>query len=83
IVMFATLAYGYRAWRIARQTPELDAIHLGFHAALIAALVNGIGDLYYFRIDFQAAILLFWLTVSLALASSTIALRSVNNNSPR
>nr|MBP6297869.1 O-antigen ligase family protein [Anaerolineae bacterium] len=50
IVMFATLAYGYRAWRIARQTPELDAIHLGFHAALIAALVNGIGDLYYFRI---------------------------------
>ncbi|MBK8134551.1 MAG: O-antigen ligase family protein [Chloroflexi bacterium] len=83
IVMFATLVYGYRAWRVARQTPELDAIHLGFHAALIAALVNGIGDLYYFRIDFQAAILLFWLTVSLALASSTIALRSVNNNSPR
>lgn len=73
IVMLATLIFGYRAWKIARNDPYLDAIHLGFHAALIAALVNGVGDLYYFRIDFQASIMLFWLTVSLALASSAIA----------
>jgi O-antigen ligase len=75
-VMLATLIYGAYAWQIAKHDPALEAIHLGFHAALIAALVNGIGDLYYFRIDFQASIMLFWLTVSLALASSAISLQS-------
>lgn len=74
IVMIGTLAFGVRAWRIARNDAALEAIHLGFHAALVAALVNGIGDLYYFRIDFQASIMLFWLTVALALASSAICL---------
>jgi O-antigen ligase len=81
VVMLATLAYGIRAWRIAKHDPALEAIHLGFHAALIAALVNGIGDLYYFRIDFQASILLFWLTVALALASSAICLRRERDGS--
>lgn len=83
VVMVATLTYGYRAWRVATHDSDLDAIHLGFHAALIAALVNGVGDLYYFRIDFQASILLFWLTVSLALASSAISLEKLRNKNPR
>lgn len=75
LVMAGTLIFGVRAWRIARNDAALEAIHLGFHAALVAALVNGIGDLYYFRIDFQASVMLFWLTVALALASSAICLR--------
>lgn len=74
LVMIAVLGYGYAAWKRVIGDDELESIHLGYHAALIAALVNGIGDLYYFRIDFQASILLFWLTVSLALATSRIAL---------
>lgn len=80
VVMLATLIYGYRAWQRAKHDPLLDAIHLGYHAALVAALVNGIGDLYYFRIDFQASILLFWLTVSLALASSAYFSASSNQH---
>ncbi len=74
VTMIGVFVYGVSAWRYARENAELDAIHLGFHAALVAALVNGIGDLYYFRIDFQASITLFWLVVALALTSSRIAM---------
>jgi O-antigen ligase len=70
--MLGVLIYGLRAWRYAKQDDQLDSIHLGYHAAVVAALVNGIGDFYYFRIDYQGSILLFWLTVSLALASSRL-----------
>jgi hypothetical protein len=72
--MLAILFYGVSAWKYAKNDIELDAIHLGFHCALVAALINGIGDLYYFRIDFQASITLFWLVAALALSSSRIAL---------
>jgi hypothetical protein len=66
--------YGLRAWRSARNNPDLDSIHLGYHVALLTALLNGAADLYFFRIDFQASITLFWLLVALALASSRLAL---------
>jgi len=65
--------YGLRAWRQARSNPDLDSIHLGYHAALLTALVNAAADLYFFRIDFQASITLFWLLVALSLASSRLA----------
>jgi O-antigen ligase len=74
VSMVAILLYGLAAWKYARNDSNLDAIHLGFHCALVAALINGIGDLYYFRIDFQASITLFWLVVALSLASSRIVL---------
>lgn len=72
ITMIAILIYGFRAWRYAKHDPELDAIHLGYHVALVAALINGIGDLYYFRFDFHASITLFWITAALALTSSRL-----------
>lgn len=74
VTMTATFAYGLRAWRYAKDDPDLDSIHLGYHAALVAILVNGVGDFYFFRIDYQASILLLWLSVSLALASSRLVL---------
>ncbi len=74
ITMSAVLLYGFHAWQVAKHDADLDSIHLGYHTALVAALVNAIGDLYYFRLDFQASITLFWLTVALALASSRLAL---------
>lgn len=73
--------YGWRAWQYAKDDPLLESIHLGYHAALITALVNGIGDLYYFRIDFQASITLFWLTVALALTASRLALERSSTKS--
>lgn len=72
--MIGVLAYGWRAWHFARQDADLEAIHLGFHAALVTALVNAVADLYFFRLDFQPLITLFWLVVALSLASSRLAL---------
>lgn len=72
--MTGVLLYGLHTWQYAKDDPELDSIHLGYHAALITALVNGVADLYFFRLDFQPLITLFWLTVALALASSRLAL---------
>ncbi len=76
LTMAAVFGYGWRAWRVARHNPNLDALHLGSHAALLAALVNGSADLYFFRIDFQASITLFWVVIALALASSRLSLEA-------
>lgn len=74
ITIASVLIYGLRAWRIARRDAELDSIHLGYHVALVTAMVNAVADLYFFRLDFQGSITLFWLTVTLALASSRLVL---------
>jgi len=72
LTILAVFAYGLRAWRLARQNVEIDSIHLGTHAALLTVLVNAVADHYFFRIDFQASVALFWLVVALALASSRL-----------
>lgn len=73
--MFSILVYGLRAWRHHRSDPELDAVHLGLHAALLALMINAVADLYFFRLDFQGSITLLWVTVGLALTSSQMGLR--------
>ncbi|HVU10936.1 MAG TPA: O-antigen ligase family protein [Phototrophicaceae bacterium] len=72
--MLSVFGYGLRAWRRIGDNPELRPLLLGFHAALLAALINGAADLYFFRLDFHASITLFWLAVALSLASSRMAL---------
>lgn len=74
ITMAAVFAYGFHAWRYAKDEPEYSAIHLGFHAALLTALVSAFADLYFFRLDFQSSIAWFWLVVALCLASSRLVL---------
>ncbi len=74
LAMGGVFAYGYRAWQIAKHDPDFDAILLGYHAALLTALVNAVADLYFFRLDFQASITWFWLTVTLALASARLVM---------
>ncbi len=76
VAMGAVFVYGARAWRIARDNDRFAAIHLGYHAALLTALVNAIPDLYFFRLDFQSSITWFWLIVALCLASSRLILES-------
>ncbi|MCB9454727.1 MAG: O-antigen ligase family protein [Anaerolineaceae bacterium] len=72
-------AYGLHAWRYAKRNPLLDSIHLGYHAALLTGLTNAVADLYFFRLDFQASITLFWLLMALALSSSRLALAQGEN----
>ena len=76
LAMAGVFAYGWRAWQRARDAPGFAAIHLGYHAALLTALVNAIADLYFFRLDFQSSITWFWLIVALCVASSRLALHS-------
>ena len=72
-MMAGLFALGLRAWRRLRRNEELDAIHLGVHAALFTLLVNAVADMYFFRLDFQGSITLFWLLIGFALASSSLA----------
>ncbi len=81
VTMLGVFAYGWRAWRIARRIPELEAIHLGYHVALLTALTNAVADLYFFRLDFQSSITWFWLLAALALAASRLALETENLHS--
>ncbi len=74
VAMIGVFVYGLHAWRSVRSNPDLDSIHLGYHAALLTVLLNSAADMYFFRIDFQSSVALFWLVVALALASSRLAL---------
>lgn len=80
ITMAGIFYYGFRAWQFAKKDPELDSIHLGYHAALLVALVNSVADLYYFRIDFQSSITWFWLVVALCLSSSRLLLQTAQES---
>ena len=81
LLMGSVLFFGLRAWRAAKYNPELDAIHLGIHAALIALMVNGVADLYFFRLDFQASVTVMWMMIGLALTSSRLANQLLPNRS--
>lgn len=81
LTMTGVFVYGARAWQYARHNLEMDAIHLGYHAALLTALVNAFADLYFFRLDFQSSITWFWLVVALALASSRLNLEPSSTKS--
>lgn len=72
--MAGVFVYGWRAWRFVKAAHGFAAIHLGYHAALLTALVNSLADLYYFRLDFQSSITWFWLIVTLCIASSRLAI---------
>lgn len=76
LMIAGVFMYGWYARRLASNNIELESIHLGYHAALVAALINATADLYFFRLDFQASITFFWLVVALAVASSRLALES-------
>ena len=76
LTMISIFIYGLSAWRFVRTDIDLDSIHLGAHAALLTVLVNAVADHYFFRIDFQASVTLFWLVVALALTSSHLASES-------
>jgi hypothetical protein len=48
---------------------ELDSVILGTAAAVLGALVVGVGDHYYFNIEYPHMVALLWLLVALGLAA--------------
>ncbi len=75
-MILGVFVYGWQARQVSQSLPDIESIHLGYHAALVAALINATADLYFFRIDFHASITAFWIIVALCLTSSRLALES-------
>lgn len=55
--------------------PRLESMLLGLFTALLGALFTGIFDHYFFNINFQHAITLFWLCVGLSTTATLLANR--------
>ncbi len=51
---------------------HLEATVLGLLTALLAALISGIGDHYFFNISFQHAVALYWLCLGLAVRATLL-----------
>ncbi len=67
------------AWRIRSGVAgrsDLEPIWWGFHAAMIGALVGGMFDHYFFNLDFQHSVTLFWLYLGLTAASTRLVKQS-------
>ena len=72
VIMAVLFISGWRVRRAARQLPELEPLWWGFHGALLAALISGLFDHYFFNLDFHHAVTLFWLYVGLAAVSTRL-----------
>jgi O-antigen ligase len=56
-----------------RNAPALEPLVLGLLAALLAALITGIADHYFFNINFQHAVALFWLCLGLGVRATSLS----------
>ncbi len=54
---------------LSTQYSQLDTILLGSAAAVVGALTVGIGDHYYFNIEYPHMVALMWLCIAMALAA--------------
>jgi hypothetical protein len=51
----------------------MSSLFLGFHGAVIAMLIVGIGDHYFMNLDFQPAQTIFWMMIGLSLSSTRLS----------
>ncbi len=80
-LLFIVTIFVY-AWRSRRRNrrenselakaDELATWQLALHCALFTVLLNGLADHYFFRLDFQASIALFWWLIGSCLAASRL-----------
>jgi hypothetical protein len=61
-----------RALKKLADYPRLESMLLGLFTALVGALFTGIFDHYFFNINFQHAVTLFWLCVGLSIAATLL-----------
>jgi O-antigen ligase len=72
LVLATIFGWAFASRREVRQPEALEPIWLGAHAGLAAALVVGLFDHYFFNIDFQPAVTIFWIFAGLALAATRL-----------
>ncbi len=73
ITVAEVFRYGLRRWKRLLRSPMLLNVWLGCAAALVGAMVSGVFDHYYFNIDFQGAIIMFWSFMGLTIAAAYLA----------
>jgi O-antigen ligase len=76
LVMLAVISYAWKARPYLDGVKGLRPIWLGLMAGLLGALVGGLADHYFFNLEFQHAIAIFWIFVGLLLATTRIALET-------
>ena len=62
-------------WLSAPSSDRAEAILLGLLTALLGALFSGVLDHYFFNINFQHAVTLFWLCVGLSVSTTSLRKR--------
>ncbi|HVO41978.1 MAG TPA: O-antigen ligase family protein, partial [Aggregatilineales bacterium] len=73
LAIIEVFRYSFARWKALRAQGDLFVLWLGFMAALAGALVQGVFDHFYFHMEFQAAVALYWMFIALTLACAKIA----------
>ncbi len=76
LTMAAYFLYGLRAWNRPGRPARFEALWLGTHAGILAALAAGVFDHYFFKLEFQPSGVLFWLVFGLGLATTRLWLKA-------
>jgi O-antigen ligase len=73
LILIVVFGWAFDHRRKAYADPRLESLFLGSHAALVAALVVGLGDHYFMNLDFQPAQTLFWMIIGLSLSATRLS----------
>lgn len=73
LILIVVFGWAFDHRRKAYADPRLESLFLGSHAALVAALVVGVGDHYFVNLDFQPAQTLFWMVIGLGLSATRLS----------
>ena len=74
ITLLSVFGYGYRHRAEIDQNNEINDLWLGLFAGVVAAMVGGVFDHFYFNVEFQATSLTVWFFVGLLLAATRLAI---------
>jgi len=80
LIMALAVAQMLKRLRDLADDPRLQAILLGLLAAVVGALVSGIFDHYFFNINFQHAVALFWLCIGLGISATLLPAKQAAGN---
>ena len=78
LILIVVFGWAFDHRRKAYADPLLESLFLGSHAALVAALVVGLGDHYFVNLDFQPAQTLFWMVIGLGLSATRLSRTSAH-----
>jgi hypothetical protein len=72
VMMAGFFLYGLRAWVRPGRPRRFESLWLGAYGGIVAVLVVGLFDHYFFKLEFQPSVTLFWLVIGLGLAVSRL-----------